>query len=159
MGRYLHYVPAVFETASRVVAKIGAFAYVAAHLRRNDFQYRQAGTASDGLAERLGQALKPGEPLYIATDELDPKYVADFAKLLPGHKVYSLRNFTVPKGPFNGLKFPQVSWKLTGLTEQVICTGARIFFSMPSSTFSGHIKTMRQYIMRASKVDMQGRSV
>lgn len=103
--------------------------------------------------------MMPGEPLYIATDEMDPKYVADFEKALPGHKVYSLRNFTIPRGPHGALKFELADWRLTGHIEQVICAGARVFFSMPQSTFSGHIKTMRNYIGGAAKLVMEVQSV
>lgn len=151
---HVYYVPAVVNTAARVVAEMGAFAYVAVHLRRNDFQYRQAGSARE-LADKFKGVLETGEPLYIATDELDPAYVASFRSALHGHRVYSLVNFTEPRGPFRASKFPNVDWKLTGLIEQVICVGARIFFSMPSSTFSGHIKTMRRYLGETTSLKLK----
>ena len=52
----------------KVTAKLGMFKYVAVHLRRNDLQYTQAGSA-EKLSERFKAALGPGEALYIATDE------------------------------------------------------------------------------------------
>jgi len=42
---------------------MGAFAYVAVHLRRNDFQYEKAGDATSHLV-RLQAELKEGEGLY-----------------------------------------------------------------------------------------------
>merc|ERR1711869_92018 len=105
---------------------MGALGFVAAHLRRNDFQYRQAGTAKDH-AHMLGAQLRPGEPLYIATDEVSPQYVADFRKALPGVKVYSAKNFTFG-----------IDWRRLGLVEQCICLGSRFFFSMPYSTNYSH---------------------
>jgi hypothetical protein len=142
LRNYVHYTPEIFKEAARVVVELGALGFVAAHLRRNDFQYRQAGPAKE-LARVLGSKLRPGEPLYIATDEVDPQYVADFAKALPGHKVYSAKNFTFG-----------INWRQLGQVEQCICLGARFFFSMPASTYSGHILNMRTYLKETTHVDI-----
>ena len=73
----VHYSEPVLRTAAAAVAEIGAYRYIAAHLRRNDFQYRQAGEVGE-LAAKFLAKLKPGEALYIATDEVDPAYVEAF---------------------------------------------------------------------------------
>jgi hypothetical protein len=147
LRNYVRYTPEIIREAARVVAELGALGFVAAHLRRNDFQYRQAGTAKDH-ARMLGAQLRPGEPLYIATDEVSPQYVADFRKALPGVKVYSAKNFTFG-----------IDWRRLGLVEQCICLGSRFFFSMPSSTYSGHILDMRKYLQETTHVDIGSRMI
>ena len=56
----------------------------------------QAGGAKEHAAQ-FKKTLLHGEPLYISTDELDPKYIEDFKKALPDHEVRkpALPNHTV----------------------------------------------------------------
>ena len=79
---HVHYSAPVLETAAAAVAQIGAFGYVAAHLRRNDFQYRQAGEV-DELAGKFKRALRPGEALCKDPDACpgrsDPPFLTHHA--------------------------------------------------------------------------------
>jgi len=154
---HVHYTKEIVGMAAKAVAEIGMFKFVAVHLRRNDFQYRQAGRAGaeagkskalpQGVREfvpvlkQLKDELKPNESVYIATDELDENYLAEFRSKLVGHKVYSAANFT----DFFHVKGigDSKDWRKLGLVEQVVCVGSRFFFSMPSSTYSANIMHMR----------------
>ena len=49
---HIHYRDNIFETAANAVSEMGIFNYTAVHLRRNDFQYAQAGMAL-GLGRRV----------------------------------------------------------------------------------------------------------
>ena len=46
--------------------------------------------------------------------------------------------------------------KRGGLIEQVVCAGARFFFSMPSSTYSAQIKIIRDHMAHVAKAPEHG---
>jgi len=134
---YLHYTPEITRAAAAAVAQIGLFEYVALHLRRNDFQYK---TADDPVhhMDNLKKALQKNENIYIATDELDDEYLAKWKAELPGHRIYSSKDFKESH-------FKSIGWrKQGGLIEQVVCAGSRVFLGMPMSTYSGNIKNIRR---------------
>jgi len=139
MSDYLHYTPAIVRAAAQVVAEIGLFDYVAVHLRRNDYQYTIAGHPDQHI-NNLKNQLKPGESIYVATDELDGNYLEQWRAKLPGHKLYSSKDF---KKVYEPLGFRRL-----GLLEQVVCSGSRVFLGMPMSTYSGNIKNIRRHIAR-----------
>ena len=117
----------------------GLFDYVAVHLRRNDYQYTIAGHPDQHI-NNLKNQLKPGENIYVATDELDGNYLEQWRTKLPGHKVFSSKDF---KKVYEPLGFRRL-----GLLEQVVCSGSRVFLGMPMSTYSGNIKNIRRHIAR-----------
>lgn len=139
MADYLHYTPDIVRAAAQVVAEIGLFDYVAVHLRRNDYQYTIAGHPEQHITNLKNQ-LKPGENIYVATDELDGNYLEQWRAKLPGHKLYSSKDF---KNVYEPLGFSRL-----GLLEQVVCSGSRVFLGMPMSTYSGNIKNIRRHIAR-----------
>jgi len=158
---HLHYTKEIVHAAAEAVSSMGAFSYVAVHLRRNDFQYAQAGRA-DGEQEQHRQAvnvlegikkeLRPGEPLYIATDELDEEYLKSYREALPGHQIYHSTDFRKAYK-----KDDAEHWrKKGGLIEQVVCAGSRFFFSMPASTYSAQIKIMRDHMAHVAKAPEHG---
>lgn len=73
---------------------------------------------------------------------MDPAYLTSLKAALPGHRVWSARDFVFGQ---DWVKL-QNDWRRAGLVEQMICVGARHFFSMPMSTYSGHVVTMREYM-------------
>lgn len=137
LRNHVHYTSEIISTAAHAVATMGALSYVAVHLRRNDFQYDKAGSA-DLHADTLKKELKPGEPVYIATDELEGDYIAEYRAALKGHEVYTSKSFDK--------FFNKLDWRKLGVIEQVVCSGARHFFGMPLSTYTHHIFTMRKYL-------------
>ena len=142
----VHYVPEVYEVAAQIVAKLGGFgAFSSAHVRRNDLQYKEVFISGDKTAQHVTNLLKPGESLYIATDELAPGF---FKALSQGRKVYRWHDFVKPKG----LIEPRaVSYRIGGLIEQVICAAGRVFIGTPQSTFTGFIPRLRGYMDAADK--------
>eukprot|EP00401_Gymnodinium_catenatum_P028819 CAMPEP_0117467398 /NCGR_PEP_ID=MMETSP0784-20121206/5636_1 /TAXON_ID=39447 /ORGANISM="" /LENGTH=450 /DNA_ID=CAMNT_0005261367 /DNA_START=125 /DNA_END=1473 /DNA_ORIENTATION=+ len=142
---YLHYSQPIWHSAAAVVAKLGVFNFVAVHLRRNEFQYKKAGESRDHVAKFKAQ-LRTGEPLYIATDEMDEEYVRSFGEALPGHPVYSSANFSQ--------ELASTGRRMLGHVEQMICVGSRYFFQMPLSTWSVYIRTMRSYVQQKHAVQL-----
>jgi len=139
---HVHWVPEVFEIASKVVAKLGMFKYGAAHIRRNDLQYKDVFFSPTRLSKRVLPALSPGETLYIATDETSPRYFKPFTE---NHTVVRWADVApdAPGSPLAGVKVPP---RLIGPVEQVICAGGRVFFGTWRSTFTNHIYRLRNYL-------------
>jgi len=144
LRNYVHYTNDIVNLAAEAIIHMGAFAYVAVHLRRNDFQYEKAGDATSHLV-RLQAELKEGEALYLATDELDPKYIEEFKREFKDHRVFTAKDFEDVWGI--------VDWnRHGGHLEQVVCSAGRTFFAMPASTWSDHVVTMRKHISRVEGV-------
>jgi hypothetical protein len=139
---HVHWVPQVFEIASKVVAKLGLFEYGAAHVRRNDLQYKDVFFDASRLADRVLPSLSPGETIYIASDENSDDYFRPFEK---EHRVVRWRDVepSAPGSPLAGVDVPA---RLIGPVEQVICAGGRVFFGTWRSTFTNHIFRLRNYM-------------
>jgi len=143
----LHYNPHLFDLASIAVSKMGAGHYFAIHLRRNEFQFTQAPSASESarLLANLKSHLKPGEPVYVASDEVDSAWWGGFQSKLQdmGHPFYSMASFRAD------LEAAGTTHRNAGNVEQIICAGARSFMGTPVSTFTGGIFLIREQIAQA----------
>ena len=96
---YLHYSAAIFCAAGKIVRSIqheavergfavdeeGGGGYSSLHVRRNDLQYRDVLISEDKWWENTQELWKPGEILYISTDEKDRKFFDNFS--LGGHDI------------------------------------------------------------------------
>lgn len=133
----VHYVPEVFEIAARVIELMGLFEYAALHIRRNDFQYKQVKVGVGDTLSNIDPLLRPGETLYVATDEPDPAFLAPFRRY---RTVLAWRD-VVDRIP--GLVVPP---QLVACVEQVVCAGARVFIGTQYSTMSSYVVRLRGYI-------------
>jgi len=138
----LHFVPVVFEIASKVISRLGLFRYSSLHIRRNDLQYHDKKINASNTMNNIGTMLLTGEPLYLATDELDEGF---FDAIRQKHPVYKWADFFAERGG-QVLKDLHVPRKLIGMIEQLICAGGRTFFGTGLSTFTGLVPRLRGYI-------------
>ena len=96
---YLHYSDTIFCAAGKIVRAIqheavergfavdeeGGGGYSSLHVRRNDLQYKDVLISEDRWWENTQLLWKPGEILYVSTDEKDPKFFDNF--FLGGHDI------------------------------------------------------------------------
>jgi len=146
MGHQSHYRSDLFRLASGPIAEMGIRNYLAVHLRRNDFQYDQAPDSPALVVTNLESALLPGEPVYIASDELDEQWWKTITEAMAkkGHKVTRLKDIH-PELVRRGLVE-----RFSGIVEMIICAGARRFKGSRSSTFTEGIWFLRQELADSS---------
>lgn len=140
MGHQSHYRSDLFRLASGPIAEMGVRNYFAVHLRRNDFQYEQAPDSPERVVANLESALLPGEPVYIASDELDEQWWKTITEAMAkkGHNVTRFKDVH-PELERRGLVE-----KFSGIVEMIICAGARRFRGSRQSTFTQGIWFLRQ---------------
>mmetsp|Transcript_31391 Transcript_31391/g.55220 ORF Transcript_31391/g.55220 Transcript_31391/m.55220 type:complete len:532 (-) Transcript_31391:347-1942(-) len=136
----IHLKSSVFEIAAKVVAELGAFNYVAMHVRRNELQYKTSFKAASVSLKNVRAKLKTGEKIYIATDEVKEDFFNVFREEF---EVYQWKDFFGPNGKFKDMKIER---KHEGLIEMAICSMGRIFFGTALSTFSAYIRRLRGYV-------------
>ena len=123
--------------------------YGALHIRRNEFQFKTSWAPVKTIFENTKALFKPGQRLYISTDELGDDGSktngrAYFQEFLDRYDV----KFLVDLAPIKDRQaFPR---QFTGMVEQLICTHADVFVGTKLSTFTGYIHQMRGY-MRTAK--------
>lgn len=130
----VRYVDVVWGVAARVVAHLGSFRFSSLHIRRNDLQYKQVFVSANRTLHNIAPLLHPGEPLYLATDEVRPQF---FRALRSRHPLlYRWEDMFGQKTGhlLCGLDIPR---KLVGCIEQAICAMGRRFIGTQHSTFSG----------------------
>eukprot|EP00467_Chlorarachnion_reptans_P004168 CAMPEP_0114508506 /NCGR_PEP_ID=MMETSP0109-20121206/12646_1 /TAXON_ID=29199 /ORGANISM="Chlorarachnion reptans, Strain CCCM449" /LENGTH=501 /DNA_ID=CAMNT_0001687463 /DNA_START=171 /DNA_END=1676 /DNA_ORIENTATION=- len=140
LRNHVHLLPSVFEIAARVVADLGAFNYVAAHVRRNELQYKNSFKSAQESLKNIESKLTKGETIYIATDEVKEDFFDVFRE---NYKVVQWKDYFGPTGKFKDIKIDR---KHEGLIEMAICSMGRIFFGTSLSTFSAYIRRLRGYV-------------
>jgi hypothetical protein len=145
MQEDIHYQRRLYAAASGPIARMGVRNYTALHLRRNDFQYAQAPDSPGGIVGRIAGTLRPRETVYVASDELDPRWWSQLrsALMAAGHELVTFQDFR-PALLSGGLKE-----KFSGLVEMIICTGARSFWGSKMSTFTEGIQILRSGLKRS----------
>jgi len=154
---HLHFKEEIFTMAERVVEKLGDFNFSCLHVRRNEFQFDDARTPAQGIADNIRGLIKPGEQIYIATDELsagekknfDPEAMTKKRKhswFAPIVSEYGEENVHFLDEYFEPLLRKDIPKIWIGNVESVICTRARVFIGTRKSTFSGYINRMRGYM-------------
>ena len=154
-----HLVPKVFEIASYMISYLGLFEYTSAHIRRNDFQFKNSWVPPEKSFDNMVQLFDDGknanEVLYIASDA-EPDFFEKIAKEYKQIKeIYRWADFVNKTGKlyddFNKkygdvLDVDKIPRKLVHLIEMVIASGGKQFFGTTSSTYSAYINRLRGYI-------------
>lgn len=140
LRNHVHLLPSVFEIAAKVVADLGAFKYVAAHVRRNELQYKNSFKSATESLRNIESKLVKGETIYIATDEIKEDFFDVFRK---DYHVVQWKDYFGPNGKFSEI---EIDRKHEGLVEMAICSMGRIFFGTSLSTFSAYIRRLRGYV-------------
>ncbi|GBG34300.1 Hypothetical Protein FCC1311_105232 [Hondaea fermentalgiana] len=138
---HVHYRSIVFDIAARVIRELGPFRFAALHVRRNDLQYKEVFLSAQDTLNNVRALLRPGEKLYIATDETNANFFEAFEK---EYEVFQWKDFFGPRGNY-ALRGVDIPRKLEGCIEQVICALARVFAGTLESTFSSYIFRLRGY--------------
>jgi len=140
----LHYRANLYNQASGPIGTLGLQNYLALHLRRNDFQFKQAPEDPTKLVEQIHQVALPQEAVYLASDEVDQTWWDRFRVALEekGHKLWTFKDFE-PDLSRRGHK-----QKYSGIVEMIICAGARDFHGTRMSTFTEGIQLLREGLAR-----------
>ncbi len=115
-------------------------------LLREDFQYDQTQISANQILDHTAALLSPGQPIYIATDEIDSAFLDIFRE-----------QFTVVT--FGGLPEEIVDnipdhW--CGIIETLICAAAPgRFIGTRLSTFSSRIATLRGHLSHTKGSDCE----
>jgi hypothetical protein len=108
------------------------------HVRRGDFQFKAAKIPVEEVVATTGGLFRPGELLYVATDEADVSFLEPLR--LAGHAVRTLNDY-LPAGERKRLANPD--W--VGMVEQVVAAQGRVFVGTYWSTFTAYVVRMRGY--------------
>lgn len=120
----LHYKYDIFCVAARIVTALhnesNGESFSAAHIRRNDFQYREARHHPlEGIAAIIwAHTQREGEILYISTDEKDMEF---FKPLRIHHRIRFLADY------YTHADLADVDPNKLGMIEQVVASTARVF--------------------------------
>eukprot|EP00516_Mucochytrium_quahogii_P004615 CAMPEP_0203761874 /NCGR_PEP_ID=MMETSP0098-20131031/14870_1 /ASSEMBLY_ACC=CAM_ASM_000208 /TAXON_ID=96639 /ORGANISM=" , Strain NY0313808BC1" /LENGTH=436 /DNA_ID=CAMNT_0050656043 /DNA_START=377 /DNA_END=1687 /DNA_ORIENTATION=+ len=143
----LVYVPRIREVAEEYVRQMGGFdGFFSLHVRRNELQYKSAFASGDVTAKNVAPLIKPGEKVYIATDEVEEGFFNAFKEknievFVMSELREKVRNAVGPVHP-----------RLEGMIEQLICASSRVFVGTQYSSFTAHIQRLRGY-MRPSPAE------
>lgn len=131
----------IIDTAAEVAAALGS--YCALHVRRNDFLrlYPHQNIAAQRVLENTRKQVHSGTRLYIATDEPDRSFFANFRSF---YDVCFIDHF--------GRLLPEnLPAGALACVEQTVCAFAQLFIGTKLSTFSGYITRLRGYYGAADK--------
>ena len=96
------------------------------------------------ILDRTKDLIKPGELLYIATDERNKTFFQPFRDA--GHRIVFLDDFCDSKC-IGALDNPN----LIGMIEQAVMAQGRVFIGTWYSTFTGYSQRIRAYLGLADK--------
>eukprot|EP00512_Aurantiochytrium_limacinum_P001081 CAMPEP_0171490870 /NCGR_PEP_ID=MMETSP0958-20121227/3549_1 /TAXON_ID=87120 /ORGANISM="Aurantiochytrium limacinum, Strain ATCCMYA-1381" /LENGTH=459 /DNA_ID=CAMNT_0012024235 /DNA_START=492 /DNA_END=1871 /DNA_ORIENTATION=- len=157
---HIHFREDIVELAERIITKLEDFEFSCLHIRRNEFQFKEAWTPAEGIVENTRRLFKPNEMIYISTDELsdekerkrkwsDPKAMVTVAKhtwFQPMKDAWGENNVLFLSDFYDDLLGPNVPSIWFGCIESIVCSRARVFVGTRKSTFSGYIHRLRGYM-------------
>lgn len=120
------------------------------HVRRGDFQYKEATVDNTTLYEHTKDYLTTGGTLFIATDERDKEY---FAPMKEHYNVFFLDDFM----DLPALK--EINSNFYGMIDQIIASRGKVFSGTWFSTFTGYINRMRGYHQERAAAASKGNEV
>ncbi len=143
----LVYATHIYKAAEIYVRLMGGFnKYAAMHVRRNELQYKHVFLPGKQSAENVMPLVRNGEPIYLATDEMQAGFFDHFQS--NGIKV--VRMADLRERVTSELGEP-LEAKFEGMVEQIVCACGRWFAGTPMSTFSAHIFRLRHYMHANAK--------
>eukprot|EP00752_Nemacystus_decipiens_P006283 g5664.t1 len=104
------------------------------HIRRGDFQYTRMKPAADVIKAATVDLVRPGEVLFIATDERKKEF---FDVIAEDHQVFYLSDF------MDVLVGIDPSYYL--MIDTIVASQGRTFIGTWRSTFTGYITRLRGY--------------
>jgi len=99
-------------------------------------QFKEVKIPAEQIVEQTKDILKPGEVVYIATDEKNQSYIDVFKKRFT---VFTLDDFQERVG------LPKLNQNYMGMVEQIVASRSVVFVGTWFSTFTGYITRMRGY--------------
>lgn len=155
---HIHFREDIVRRAEAIIDALGGhFSYSCMHVRRNDFQFKEAWVSAEAIVSNTRGLLRKGETLYIATDDapqrrhhsvgkisFDPAKPAQanhswFAPLSNEYPTRFLSNF---KGRLDGRTPPRQFASI----EQLVCARARVFVGTYLSTMTSYVHRLRGYM-------------
>lgn len=146
---FLHYNDAVYCAAWKVIDAVQkeadklAVPWSAWHVRRGDLQYKKVKIPAEEWYENTKELWRPGELIYIATDERNKKF------------------FDPVKDKHHPVRFLDDYWEIAGLdkldktyigmVDTIVASHGRVFAGTWFSTFSGFINRLRGYLGKSMK--------
>ena len=151
-----HLVAQVFEIASYMISYLGLFEYTSAHIRRNDFQFKNSWIDPSASFKNMKPFFeKKAEVIYIASDAEKGFFANITAEFEDIKQIIRWNDFVKEDGSVykefkkmygDKLEVTKIPRKLVGLIEMVIAAGGKRFFGTTSSTYSAYITRLRGYI-------------
>jgi len=156
---HVHFREDIIEMAERIINKLQDFKFSCLHIRRNEFQFKDAWTDAETIVANTKRLFSPDELIYISTDELsdekehkqkwsDPKAMVTVAKhtwFQPMKDEWGANNVLFLSDFYDDL-LQGVPDIYLGCIETIICSRARVFVGTRKSTFSGYIHRLRGYM-------------
>lgn len=131
----LRYREHIVCAAGRVVRHLGD-TYSAIHVRRGELQYVSVRVTCDALVAAVDAWLKPGETLFVLSDETDHTWFEPLARRYRLFFLYDFEQYLVDLDP-----------NARGMVEQLVAAAppARTFTGTFFSTFSSFVSRLRRY--------------
>jgi len=147
----MHYTPEIFCFATEVIEAMQRYSrkqghggkYNSFHIRRNEFQFKEAWVDADHILGVSKDVMDKGFPVYIATDEKKRDF---FKPLTDYYDVKFLDDFLKDEGVLEG-----VNKNYFGMIEQIVAANGETFIGTWWSTFTGYINRMRGYMGRVDR--------
>jgi hypothetical protein len=138
----------VLAEAIKVLMTSAGGSYACVHLRRGDFvKAGWLGKAANlsSVAATIRNAIRPNEPIYLATDEANATTLEPL--LAMGAKRWVDVNQQVLSRASEQTQNMAAFGDFVGLVEQMVCAKARVFLGSQCSSFTGQIWNLRQRLV------------
>jgi GDP-fucose protein O-fucosyltransferase len=147
---FLHYNDSIYCAAGKIVKALqaegekrgfkvddeGGGGYSAMHVRRGDLQYKKVKITAEEWYANTKEVWKPGEILYIATDERKKEF---FDPIKERHDLRFLDDYMELAG------LNDLDPNYMGMIDTIVASRGRAFAGTWFSTFSGYINRLRGY--------------
>lgn len=117
----------------------GGQVYDAIHIRRNDFQgqFHETNFIAQEIFQQVEDVIAPGSLVYVVTDESNTAY---FDSVRDRYRLRFLHDF------YEAAELKDMESDVTGMVEQVIASGARVYVGTYFSTFTSYVTRLRGYL-------------